>query len=938
VTIARSENWKPADGCFGTTEEYKDRDGHVVLKRTYNIKGSAAEMLSTYYVYDDLGNLCFVLPPGAKPDTTVAISQSTLDNFCYQYRYDSRNRLTQKKVPGKGWEFIIYNALDQAVGTQDSVQRMKATQEWTVTKYDAMGRRVVTGIFQYGSTPGVNNLIAVQALADAVTTQWETTTTTGYGYTANAWPAAMSTILTVTYYDSYSGIPGLPAMYNQLSNTLYSSHTEGLVTATKTLVLNTTGDYLWTVPYYDEDGQTIRTFSQHYVGGASTLSQYNYDDVTTTYNFVKQPLAAIRYHYTANAAKTAPIQKLRSIESYSYDHMGRRRSNSSQLQDSTNTIQPVARVSLASYNEIGQLTKKSLHSVNGTSNFLQTLDYRYNPRGWMTNINNPTLTADGGVTNNDTNDQFGMELKYDNATVPQYNGNIGSAKTLTGLISGNSYPALTYNYTYDKLNRLTDAVSTTSTANDNYYNENIGYDVMGNITKLNRYDKVNGVRTAIDSLTYTYVSGNKLDRIDELGTAAGFTNSANQAGEYTYDGNGNQLADLNKGLTQSYNMLNLPQTTVKGNTSVAYVYDASGRKLRKLSTTNSTTTVTEYDNGIQYEYVGITPVISFIQTEEGRARKTGIVYKYEYDLKDHLGNTRMTTTWDPSDANQLTPYNVGKSDYYAFGYTIPSTQYYVAPKNQYLYNHKELQEETGLYDYGARFYDPVIGRWGAVDPLAEMERSASPYNYTFDDPIRHVDPDGMFGEGVNDNPCCGVLAQDPVSVAVGDGVVTAAAIAFGIVSFSAVTIKVMQNQATSHPAMQQDNTRVTNAALLNKPTIVQSNSNQKDHGTIYKVPGTATKSGKPYIGRHNKPNPQKTRKSNDGRDRTQAEVIDTYDTKKPGEGRVKEQKAIDDNGGVGNLDNKRDEIKKDPPPKTNPPTSNTPTNNPPTNNPPTNGN
>jgi len=87
-------------------------------------------------------------------------------------------------------------------------------------------------------------------------------------------------------------------------------------------------------------------------------------------------------------------------------------------------------------------------------------------------------------------------------------------------------------------------------------------------------------------------------------------------------------------------------------------------------------------------------------------------------------------------------------------------------------------------------------------------------------------------------------------------------------------------------------------------------------GSIYRVPGSATKSGKDYIGRHNKPNPQKTRKSNDGRDRTKAEVIDTYDPNKPTEGRSKEQQAIDEHGGVDNLDNKRNEIKKNPPPKT----------------------
>ncbi|MEJ5092761.1 RHS repeat-associated core domain-containing protein, partial [Sphingobacterium faecium] len=134
-TVIKDENW--LSGKTGTVEEYKDFEDRVVLKRVWE---SEAKKLDTYYVYDDLGNLRYVVPPAY---TSTSIAESATGDFhelVYAYRYDGRQRLAEKKIPGKGWEWIVYNNNDQPILTQDAVQRGKASKEWRYTKYDAFGR------------------------------------------------------------------------------------------------------------------------------------------------------------------------------------------------------------------------------------------------------------------------------------------------------------------------------------------------------------------------------------------------------------------------------------------------------------------------------------------------------------------------------------------------------------------------------------------------------------------------------------------------------------------------------------------------------------------------------------------------------------------------------------------------------------------------------
>lgn len=282
------------------------------------------------------------------------------------------------------------------------------------------------------------------------------------------------------------------------------------------------------------------------------------------------------------------------------------------------------------YNELGQLIDKKLHSTQGTgSDAKQSVDYRYNIRGWMTKINESDVNLSEEV--GEARDLFGMELLYNQvdagvANTGLYNGNISAIKWSNHQSLGDVIENA-YTYTYDPMNRIKTSFykqkegTWVSAANSGFAETGFDYDLNGNIKALQRNDgRASGW---MDNLVYDYGTGcnqsNKLMKVTDSGDDfKGFIDGTNDDNDYTYDDNGNMISDLNKGISSSipitYNYLNLPEIVTKGTSSIRYTYDATGRKLYQTVAVSGPQKQTDYLG----DYVYTNGALQFVNHEEGR--------------------------------------------------------------------------------------------------------------------------------------------------------------------------------------------------------------------------------------------------------------------------------------------------------------------------------
>ena len=709
-----------------TVEEFTDNLGHKVLSRV-------AGNYDTYYVYDDYDNLRYVLPSLAADaiNATSDCGETTgtpLDLYGYIYHYDGRKRCIEKKLPGCAWIYMVYDYAGRLILSQDGNQHLK--NQWTVNTYDCFDRPLYSGLIYD------NRSRATMETAYSQTIFNESYTGNGFaaGYTVNN--ITPSRLLTVNYYDNYNFLNYtgnntngmLTYIAQQGYSAAYSNPPVGELGGTRIYHLNDSTRFEVTALYYDKYGRTVQTRATNHLGG--------YDIIYNALDFIGKPTATMKTH-GINGTNVSETE----VYTYSYDQAQR-------LLTTTHSLNGATPVTLAanSYDDLGRLASKARQ--NGT----ETTNYSYNVRSWITTINKGSWEEQLFYQNDPSN--------------PLYNGNIARSTW-----SYHRRPTIKgYVYTYDALNRLTQAnygecngLTHALHSQDEYFT----YDKMGNVMSIQRKNQ----GSLIDDMTFSY-SGNQLLKITDVATNSyspynltEYTNSANNvATEFLYDANGNLTADLGKTIVAiRYNVLNLPDTIqFQNGNQIINTYNADGQKLRTkyytsmtdvnlpvgkihgaYSTSNATLRLDDYFGSILYENgTDETPTnhpLTKILTPEGYVDYVTSGKPYCYYNRDHLGSIHEVSSYIGQSGTV-----VQRTQYYPSG--TPFEQSYGAGVQPYKFTGKELITMHGLnwQDNGARLLDNVRMQWTTIDPLCEKYYSTSPYAYCLNNPVLYIDPFGLW--------------------------------------------------------------------------------------------------------------------------------------------------------------------------------------------------
>lgn len=804
------------------SDSYQDFLGRDVQSVNYvTLVNSGLQPAITSKVFNDIGQLIKTIPP---------------KGALYEYEYNSKGLVSKTSIPYQGTTEHYYDKLGRKVIDKD------ANDNHLGVVYDDLGRTIQTGDAPAPST-GLNIYYEPGTLA--LTKPHNTTTFKTVGgqpidWIDNTATVDMSTLSTtpVYYMTTYS-------LYDNVGRALTISeqnHKGGIEVTnltyndadiiTKTVLDHNTGNTAFGQQFsyaiektFDHGMRPDKVFiTPPYSTNKQVISDLSYND--------KDQVIKKRLHGDDNNA-------WQTID-YTYDQLGRitKINDAAQVlntdcdkrelcdlsfrfhplnsQGSTSIViedlffmgdNGEESVILNTINYPFTLTTISKHQlISEIEAFIITQGYVFDDVEIDDNLKSLTISQTNARLTRIHYDQTVANKSIQNCCNAQPVGDLFSEFTFYES-QGNNIERLiwtvpcgglqTYYFQYDEMDRLLEAnyyerpSLGTAWQNTQAYNMNATYDLIGNIKTMKRNGRVNGNVVAIDDLQYTYNSNSsKLVQVTD-GVGPNFENHGLKGGGaiYLYDAKGNIIHDLGKHLEFSYNQYALPSRiheSFNTNNEILNKYLGTQARVQKKTHENGTTTIKDYIGSVEYLTKNGETRVEAIYHAEGRiSLDQNNTPQFEYSIKDHLGNMRVNFTDKNKDGIISKSDIIQENHFYPFGMNMEGewVQTY-GKENKYQYNGKELDSELGLNwnNYGARFYDPALGRFTNIDPLAADFVNWSPYCYTLNDPISLVDPDGRspkkgtpydaaesFWNFFSSPNFDGMYAQDPTDFIENDG-------------------------------------------------------------------------------------------------------------------------------------------------------------------------
>lgn len=676
-----------------TTVSYMDKDNHVVLKKVQQGTVPAdfsgyTNWLCTYYIYDDLGMLRFVITPAAVQtlvkagNWNLSANANLINQLCYRYEYDDHGRMIAEEIPGAGWAYMIYDQRDRVVFTQDA--NMRSNNQWLTMLYDGLNRLVMKAMMTSSSqVPGLQSYVTTATepapsgtaanltlSSPSIGTYVATNSITmipGFSATGSSGafvaqivpsggtgspstiingvavnndpipPGANITPLIINYYDDYSWTSkSFTSAYNGSVNAGTNPFAEALPSTTSAHTRSLqTGKQVRVIENATNLGQGAMLSSAHFYNDRGMLIQENEDNYrggtdifTHLYDFQNKLLSSYKVYNDPNAGAAGTVHVLNYIN---YDLTGRPLQEYETINDNAANTRLLAQMS---YDNLGKLKQKQLgQKSDGT--FLETQDMSYNIRGWLQGINRDY--ANNNNSRGTDNRWFGLELDYDwGFGTNQFTGNIAGTKWR----SNGDGQQRAYGYTYDPLYRLMsgdfsqyDGTASAYTDNSvvnfdmmmgNGTDPTTAYDPNGNILHMKQWGIKNNANALIDDLTYTYYNNGVSNQLQNVIDAQNDPNT--------------QLGDFRTSSLSPYN-------TGKTTAAVDYKYDPNGN----LTTDLNKDIGTQSANGITYNYMnlpyqvtvqrasGIKGTITYVYDAAGRKLKKNVI--------DNPGQMQTTTIY-----------------------------------------------------------------------------------------------------------------------------------------------------------------------------------------------------------------------------------------------------------------------------------------------------